>query len=608
MFFKNLSFQKKLYISCFFLNLLLLSVCSLVFYYYTTASLRNNMQDTIISNTSMLMKDLDSLLGSANNTLKELQTNTDLIPIAKTITDSPKNYFATHVSDRTVFQNTFRSVLVSQEQYGSISYVSRYYDNIGAAYPTGAYEYFSKEKVLEIQSLTDLMENTAFVTYVPPHEDYWWHGETVFSVVRSMRDTFRQYGIIILDFNIASLEGLLSDFENSEDYFISILDPEQNLVYTGSENMDPEKFSTAYRESAQSRDRSVFFPDEFTISGYEVSPTTGWTFILSTNTAGYLASLKNALTVSAVLFLSLFLVMSSFLFLVTLRLSRPLKQLSDQLMHLEPGRNIHISQISGNDEIATLTNAVQVFLAEIYDQNQRLTEARRRTLQAHYDAMEAQLNPHFLYNTLSVIGMAGLGSGSMTVSTMCGELANLLRYSLSYTGQPVLLEQEIANADSYLYIMKMRYEDGLDYDWTLDDSLNTVSVPKLILQPLIENCFQHGFQQAGQEPPLPWKIHIASSRNQTHWFLSVSNNGSPFKEEKLQQLRLRLAQFELPDYPDFDFENVIRRQGFGLENTILRLNIYYRGKAYFNVSVNDSHETTVTIGGPLKPQKTFIRT
>lgn len=517
MLFKKLSFQKKLYISCFILNLILLSICSVVFYYYTSDSLKKNMQDSVISNTSMLSRDLDNLLKAADSTLKELQTNSLLTSSAKEITYSQNNYFATHVPDSSTFQKAFRAVLISQNLNGSISYVSNYYDNIGASYSTGTYEYISKEKLRKLDGLTDLLENTNYVSYIPPHEDYWGHGKTVFSVVRSMRDTYHKYGILILDFDISSLSGFLKDFENPEDFSITILDEDQNFIYTTDANMNQAHFYDCYREAADSGTTKTFSANDVSISCYEVSSTTGWTFILTSSTAGYLKSLNNALVVSAILFLSLFFIMSAFLLLMTHKLTKPLKQLSTQLMNLEPGRNINISQISSNNEITTLTNAVQAFLSEIYDQNRKLTDARRRALKAHYDAMEAQLNPHFLYNTLAVIGMAGLSNGNMTVSTMCSELANLLRYSLSYTRQAVLLEQEITNAKSYLYIMKMRYEEDLIYEWNLDESLNSIFVPKLILQPLIENCFQHGFQQTEYEILPPWKIRITSFSDDTYW-------------------------------------------------------------------------------------------
>ncbi|NCC42386.1 MAG: sensor histidine kinase, partial [Clostridia bacterium] len=495
---RKLSFQKKLYLYFFTLDLVLLAICSMVFYYYTTNSLKRTMHDTIISNTSMLTSDLDNLLEAADSSLKELQTNDSLLSEAKNISYSNNNYFSTHVPTASSYKSAFRSVIYAQDLKGSISYVSKYYDNIGVSSESGAYDYIAKSTLRNHDELSQLFYDTIYVSYAAPHEDYWGHNKTVFSVARAMRDTYYRYGLFVIDYDISSLTNLLNYFETPQDYSISILDADNNMVYSSDSELDQDLFYSCYKD-AISEHKDTFSHDNFSLSCYETSAVSGWTFILTTNNSSYLDSMKQLLLVSAVLFLSLFAAMSIFLYLVTRQLAKPIKQLSHQLMTLEPGKNINIQEISSNDEIVTLTNAVQAFLAEIYDQNQRLTEARRRTLQAHYDAMEAQLNPHFLYNTLSVIGMTGLSSGNTAVSTMCSELANLLRYSLSYTGQSVRLEQEIANAESYLYIMKMRYEDDLMYEWNLDTSLNDLRVPKLILQPLIENCFQHGFRQTEYE-------------------------------------------------------------------------------------------------------------
>lgn len=612
---KKLSFQKKIYLSCFTLNLILLSICSFGFYFYTAQSLRQNMQDTVMSNTSMLQNDLDRILKDADNILKDLQTNQELLYEVKNIGESADNYFTTHVPVSSKFQNTFRSLLVSQDCNGSVSYISRYYDNVGLAVDTGAHAYVQKDTLKSKAGITELLEETSYVTYLLPHISYWNQDQTVFSVARSMRDTYRQYGILKLDLNISILTNLLNDFESPENYSITLLDSGKKLVYTSEKDMDiglvntPQSYASyfyaAYEKAAKEADSGTFSSDNFTLSGYQVSGMTGWTFILSSSTANYLQSIKLLLVICAVVFFSLFIIMSTFLYMVTHRLVKPLKQLTSQLGNLEPGRNIHLRQISSDNEITLLTNAVQAFLAEIYDQNQRLTESRKRTLQAHYDAMEAQMNPHFLYNTLSVIGMAGLSSGNINVSKMCSELASLLRYSLSYTGQSVRLEMETTNAGRYLYIMKMRYEEALDYVWDLDPSLNSLLVPKLILQPLLENCFQHGFQQTEYEIQPPFRIKIQSHCDESYWYLSVTNNGAPFKEEKIQKLYQRIQQFELTEYMEEDFQEFVLRQGFGLENTILRLNIYYHGQEFFRISSPEPSWTTVTIGGPRNPSVLF---
>lgn len=607
--FYQFSFQKKLFISCIILYSLLLSVFSLFFYNYSAKSLRANMRNTLSGSASMIQNNLDSFLTDADNILKELQLNTTLFDVAKNIPSGENNYLPTHITARSAFQDRFRTTLMSTDLNVSLNYVSKYYDHLGVSSPNGT-NYAKKSSLQNNPNLNKVMDSISYFLFIPPHRDYWGSDHTVISVVRSMRDVYHQYGILVADFDMDALtKELLSGFDTPDDYYITVLDADSNLVYTSLDNLNRRAFLACWRASFETDpDSGSFSYGNLSVSSYHVSSHTGWTVILSENSASFAASMKRLMFISALLFVIMFLVMSSFLMILTRNLTSPLRQLTDKLTKLTPGENISVIPGSSDNEIVFLTNAVQGYLSEIYAQNQRLTEERHRTLIAHYDAMEAQLNPHFLYNTLSVIGMTGLASGNMEVSSMCTELSQLLRYSLSYTGKSVSLAQEIDNAGHYLYIMKMRYEDDLEYEWQLDDSLNFITVPKLILQPLIENCFQHGFHQSGMEIIPPWKICICSHCDDTRWYLSISNNGAPFQEEKLTALYQKLSGFTFTGKQDMDYENTFHHQGYGLENTILRFHIYYRGEEYFHVSRNDADSlTTVTIGGPLKPEKLFSR-
>ncbi len=603
---RRFSLQKKLYLSCLLMDLALLAICTFIFYHYTTDSLRRNMHDILTGNTSLLSSQLDAMLQAGDKSLKELQTDSALLASARKITDSPRNYFLNHLPDKYTFQSCFRSLLVSQEIKGSISYLSRYYDEVGEDYAYGAHRTVGKERLQENPVLNELLDGSFYVTYAPPHQSYWKEDQLVFSVIRSMRDTHKKYGILILDYHISSITDLLNLFDPAGSYSITLVDQEGNLCYSTNADLDSEAFLTNYQRARESARDNLFSYDSDCISCFQTSPLTGWSFVLSYDTDSLRDSLQNMLFISLVLFLSLFAVTSFFLFFVTHTLTRPLQKLTAQLQALEPGENITIQEDNTSNEVATLTNSIQTFLSEIHAQNRLLMEARHRTIQAHYDAMEAQLNPHFLYNTLSVIGMTGLLSGSNTVCNMCNELASQLRYSLSYTGQPVTLEQEIANTRSYLYLMKQRYEENLQCEWEIDESLNSLSVPKLILQPLVENCFQHGFQQTECEIEPPWMIRISSYCDLERWYLSVANNGAPFHPEKLEALRQRIAHYKSLDHWMENAEHMVQRQGFGLENTVLRLNVYYYGKEFSQVSSQGAY-TRITIGGPLHPEKIFNR-
>ena len=597
--FHRTSFQKKIYIYCFLLNLILLLACSVFFYNYTQKSLKKSSVDSIISNTSMLSDRLDMMITNADNTLKSLQTNETLLQYAKTVTNSPENYFSSHIPVNSIFKDSFLMAMHANGLYGSVSYLSNYYDNVGVCNTKSDYNYLKKEYLKDNDILTCYLNNTAYVDYAAPHSNFWRNSKDSFSIIRSMRTVYDKYGLLIFDFDVDVLKDLLNEFNQPEDHSIAILDQDQKLVYNSDPQTDTSRLYQTYLKCTKDNSSHVFSFEDTSLSCYTVSPLTGWTFILTSSTATYMSSMKNLILTSALLFFILGIVMSSFLFILTRMLVRPMNELVHQLESIDPDSNIQLkpTSASSTNEIVLLTQTIQSYLAEIYNKTVLLNESRRREFQAHYEAMEAQLNPHFLYNTLSVIGMTGLNSGDTTVFQMCSELASLLRYSLSFTGQAVELGQEIANAKSYLYIMKIRYENDFICTWQLDSSIEKLHVPKLIVQPVIENCFQHGFRKAGCEISPPWKIKVHSWCDSGNWYLSISDNGNPFDMKVFNNLQKHIQHFKAaadttvsPTLPE--------RQGYGLENTVLRLSIFYKGNAYFNVT-NDNDWVTITIGGPL---------
>jgi sensor histidine kinase YesM len=302
---------------------------------------------------------------------------------------------------------------------------------------------------------------------------------------------------------------------------------------------------------------------------------------------------------SAITLLAFFIILSTvyvFLYLLMRYLTTPLRSLRDQLLKFsEIVPDIKIDVKTENNEIIILAKSIQDIFNQIYIQNNKLLEARKREISAHYSAMEAQLNPHFLYNTLSVIGANGLSSNNLIVSQMCSKLSELLRYSVLYTGKSVTLENEMENIRSYLYIMQTRYEDSLEYIWELDHALDIVRVPKLILQPLIENCFQHGFHNILP----PWKIVIKSYHKSDCWYVSVSDNGQVFSQDLQKQLIKKFNDINTSFLKNSGLMDTVEKHGLGIENTVMRLAIFYDGHAHFNIDSNNGW-TTIEIGGRLE--------
>ncbi len=156
-------------------------------------------------------------------------------------------------------------------------------------------------------------------------------------------------------------------------------------------------------------------------------------------------------------------------------------------------------------------------------------------VQAELDAMQSQINPHFLYNTLDSIRGQALEDGSPTTAEMTGALSSLFRYTVSQKKEIVTLEDEIKCVETYIQIQQYRYQNKFRlikaYD-SADDMLMEYPVPKLVLQPIIENCIYHGLRQKSENCVI--KIHIYTT--QAHFFISVSDNGVGMDKARLKHM------------------------------------------------------------------------
>ncbi|MBE0600895.1 MAG: histidine kinase, partial [Firmicutes bacterium] len=160
-------------------------------------------------------------------------------------------------------------------------------------------------------------------------------------------------------------------------------------------------------------------------------------------------------------------------------------------------------------------------------------------MRAYLRALQSQMNPHFLYNMLSAIIESGEEENSPRTVAMCMKLTDMMRYIADYNSDRVSFEQELQHTRNYLDLMKERYESRFTYRITADEDTLSILVPKLIVQPLAENCFKHGF--AGCRPP--WHIDIRLRRLSGGWELTVQDNGAGITKSKITEIHQRIAAF-----------------------------------------------------------------
>ena len=229
------------------------------------------------------------------------------------------------------------------------------------------------------------------------------------------------------------------------------------------------------------------------------------------------------------------------------------------------------------DEITELGLSFNIMIGRIRELLDAKVKEQENLKKAELRALQAQINPHFLYNTLDTIIWMTESKKTDQVIEIVRALSSFFRISLSKGRDWITIGEEVERTRSYLTIQKMRYRDILDYRIEMDESVAGNTILKLILQPLVENALYHGIKNKRQGGTI---VVRAQQWNENEILLQVEDNGIGFTPEKLAQL-----QAELND----DSGDIKLESGFGIGNVNKRIRLYY-GKQY-GVSIKSEYQT-----------------
>ena len=273
------------------------------------------------------------------------------------------------------------------------------------------------------------------------------------------------------------------------------------------------------------------------------------------------------------------------------KLTKKVRQLSaDSVLHQngEAARRLLAPVTSpGDRETYELEQVFNTLMLRLRDSAANELTLREGTLQAQLSALQTQINPHFIYNTLNIISAKSMESGNFDVIEICDQFAQMLRYSTDTRTKTATMAEEIENVRNYLNLAKARYEDNLEFTIDVPENLNTITVPKLTLQPLVENAMTHGFDGKN----VLRRLSVTGQIKGSQLILEIRDNGTGFTEEMLQSLRGRIREIE-------EGKVSIEASGghIGLINTCLRLHYYSQGK--MRVSIRNENGAVVTLAMP----------
>ena len=282
--------------------------------------------------------------------------------------------------------------------------------------------------------------------------------------------------------------------------------------------------------------------------------------------------------------------------LCSLGLTQAIRKLTRRVKHLpvdvlaHSGDALTTTVTSPSDqEIHKLETTLNRLMVKLQSSMHSEMALREGALQAQLNALQMQINPHFIYNTLNIISAKGLECGSEEITDICDQFAQMLRYAADLRSKTATLGAELQNARRYLQLVKARYEDQLTYLIDVPEDMHDMMLPKLTLQPIVENALTHGF--AGRSDPR--EVSITGTVVDGMLRLTIRDNGNGFSDESLGRLHTVFQQMELSPSA-FSCEG---GEHMGLINTYLRL--LHASKGKIRMALTNDNGAVITLTLPL---------
>lgn len=228
-------------------------------------------------------------------------------------------------------------------------------------------------------------------------------------------------------------------------------------------------------------------------------------------------------------------VILAFAFLVIKKLLTPISILTTKISNYHGGEIVEGLDTKRNDEIGILNNAFVQMSKNISRLIVNIKKESDFKEKYHYEAMMAQLTPHFLFNTLNTIRWMALIRKADNIVHCTDSLSNMLKYSMNKEGEIVTIREEIIQVISYIDINTYRFGNKVQLDITIEEPVKELKVLKFLLQPIVENSIRHGFKEMTEE----WRINISAYTENSNLYITVTDNGKGINEDIIKTLLSR---------------------------------------------------------------------
>ena len=404
-----------------------------------------------------------------------------------------------------------------------------------------------------------------------------YSADDVVSITKSVIDpeTKKNIGVILIDMNLDIIQKAIQDITLGKNGFLYILDSNGDIVYAPVNpivfRVKSEWFNNSSSNSFVKQISDIRYQILFSNSSYTKWKTVG---VFSLNeTLMDVTNIRNYSLVISVLTLLLAIIMTIFF---TSSITRPLGKLRSLMKKAEEGDlNVYFNS-KYNDEVGQLGNSFNKMIKEIRKLINMVYNEQKSKREAEIKILQAQIKPHFLYNTLDTIQWMAQEHGADDVVEIVGALTKLFRIGLSKGKEMIKISEELEHVNSYLIIQKVRYEDKLEYEINFDKEVLDYYILKLTLQPLVENAIYHGIKARRGTG----KITINAKKVGDQLYLSIIDNGIGITPERMEEIKAMLGGQKLEEstlgYGTFNVNERIRLS-FGNEYGLKFTSVYGEG-------------------------------
>lgn len=540
--------------------------CSGIFYLILENQMQQSIADKEISNRTAISNNLDSTMKSINSIsrLTMLRSTVRTFLLAESNSTPRTRNALQEIHD---ILNTFNlscNVVILR--------MDGQYLNTGPGIT-----YVNTGKIFETEWLDEVMAQKGnYVIKAGTRDAFRSNIGEMVSFVRVINDINTQKPIGILAINLPSrffeqaYEGL-----SGETSHFALYDTSGSLICKDNEStfssLNPENLLQNTREETD----KLFYKSIFTCDTLGDSH-----FILASRLEvrildGLPAKLLAALIIGAFILLAFMWLINTY---IAKNVIYPIQRLVDSMAEVQNGWLHRVSMNVNDDEIGLLKNSYNAMLIEINQLIEELLQKEKTLRMAELDALQEQMKPHFLYNTLDMIRYMALENRTDEVYNMLETLGNFYRRFLSKGSTDLSLGEEIEIVKSYLTLQRTRFEDIFTDEYEIEEGLSSIRVPRLILQPLVENSIYHGIRPKGEHGV----IRVTVKRQEDFLFLSIYDNGIGMSAHQRELL------FSGKD-----------SRSFGFQGTIERIRYYYKTEDVFEIHSVEGEYCEIILKLPL---------